>query len=247
MRMPGRAAAHSQKTAPSGEAITQETMATRRPPKAPARGRTKAAGVRKRNTAPARAERRAALLAAARDVFAKRGYHQATIDDIVAKAGASRGTFYLYFEDKRAVFAALMDMFWTRVNDTIIRIVPGSGEKPVERQILDNLRAVLKVCLKERAMTKILFSDSLGIDPKFDRKLMSFYDEVVQLITESLAEGQTLGIVREGEARPMAFLAVGAFKELLYQSVTMGLREESAAVLADQIFGFLRHGLLELR
>ena len=47
-----------------------------------------------------KAERRQQILTVARDVFARRGYHQSTIDDIVAEAGVARGTFYLYFEDK---------------------------------------------------------------------------------------------------------------------------------------------------
>ena len=49
-------------------------------------------------------ERRQQILTVARDVFARRGYHAAKIDDIVAAAGIARGTFYLYFEDKRAIF-----------------------------------------------------------------------------------------------------------------------------------------------
>jgi len=44
-------------------------------------------------------ERRQQILSVAREAFAKRGYHQTTIDDIVALAGVARGTFYLYFED----------------------------------------------------------------------------------------------------------------------------------------------------
>jgi len=50
-------------------------------------------------------ERRQQILSVAREAFAKRGYHQTTIDDIVVQAGVARGTFYLYFEDKRAVFS----------------------------------------------------------------------------------------------------------------------------------------------
>ena len=77
-------------------------------------------------------------------------------------------------------------------------------------------------------MTKILFTDAAGIDSAFDRKLATFYDAVVQLLTESLRDGQTLGIVRDGEPRVLAYLTLGALKELLYQAVTLGLAEESA-------------------
>jgi len=42
----------------------------------------------------------AALLASARDVFIDRGYHNTRVDDLVAAAGISHGTFYRYFRNK---------------------------------------------------------------------------------------------------------------------------------------------------
>lgn len=49
------------------------------------------------------------LLVAARRVFAEKGYPRATVADIVAAAGRAHGTFYLYFDNKQDVFAALLD------------------------------------------------------------------------------------------------------------------------------------------
>ena len=51
-----------------------------------------------------RTKRRAQLVACAREVFAERGYHKASIDDVIRAAGVARGTFYNYFDSKRAVF-----------------------------------------------------------------------------------------------------------------------------------------------
>jgi AcrR family transcriptional regulator len=200
---------------------------------------------RKSNALP-KLERRQQILAAARDVFARRGYHQTTIDDIVAVAGVARGTYYLYFEDKRAVFSDLIDRFAQRLSMTIVRIVTNDPTRSVEEQARENIRAILGVCLAERAMTKILFTDAAGIDPAFDRKLQNFYDTSVQLLTESLKEGQALGIVREGEPRVLAYLTIGALKELLYQAVTLGLSEESAHVLTQQMYTFLSEGYLRV-
>lgn len=193
-----------------------------------------------------KAERRAQILESARDVFARVGYHQATIDHVVAEAGVARGTFYLYFDDKRAVFAELIDRFSSRLASAIVRIVTDDPERPVDEQVRENIRAIIGVCLNERVMTKILFTDAVGIDPAFDRKLASFYDEVVQLLTESLRDGQALGIVTDGEPRVLAYLTIGALKELLYQVVTLGLTEESADVLTAQIYAFLRDGYLRV-
>jgi AcrR family transcriptional regulator len=200
-----------------------------------------------RKRAPiAKAERRQQILSAARDVFARRGYHQTTIDDIVEQAGVARGTYYLYYEDKRAAFADLIDRFSQRLSMAIARIDTDDSTRSVAEQVRANIRAILGVCLAERAMTKILFTDAAGIDSAFDRKLQTFYDAVVQLLTESLRDGQTLGIVRDGEPRVLAYLSIGALKELLYQAVTLGLAEESADRLTEQMYGFLAEGYLRV-
>src|SRR3954468_9031177 len=126
----------------------------------------------------AKAERRQQILAAARGLFAKRGYHLTTIDDIVAQAGVARGTFYLYFEDKRAIFSDLIDRFAGQLSMAIVRIVTDDAARSVTEQVRENIRAIIATCLADRAMTKILFTDAVGVDPAFDRKLQTFYDTV---------------------------------------------------------------------
>jgi len=199
-----------------------------------------------KKTALPKSERRQQILTVARDVFARRGYHQTTIDDIALQAGVARGTFYLYFEDKRAIFSDLIDRFASQLTMAIVRIVTDDEQRPVFEQVRENIRAIIATCLMERSMTKILFTDAVGIDPAFDRKLFTFYDTVVQLLTESLKDGQALGIVDEGEPRVLAYLTIGALKELLYQAVTLGYSEESAEVLTQQMYGFLSGGYLRV-
>src|SRR5437773_11873021 len=48
------------------------------------------------------------ILEAARKVFAKKGFSNATVDDIAAAAGVAKGTVYLYYESKREVYFAAL-------------------------------------------------------------------------------------------------------------------------------------------
>ena len=56
-----------------------------------------------------RAFTRKRLIEAARQVFAERGYPDATVDEIASEAGASRATFYLHFKSKAELAAALVE------------------------------------------------------------------------------------------------------------------------------------------
>lgn len=199
------------------------------------------------NKAVTKVERRDQILKAARDVYARVGYARATVEDIVKEAGVARGTFYLYFDDKRGTLEELIDRFATRIVGAIVRIATDEADIPVSEQVLQNIRGILGVCLEERVMTKILFTDAVGADPEFHSKLTHFYSGVVQLLTESLRDGQALGIVADGEPRVLAYMTIGALKELLYQAVTLGLSGESTEALTTQMYAFLRSGYLRER
>jgi AcrR family transcriptional regulator len=57
-----------------------------------------------------RLDRRTQLLAAARSVFAKKGYDEATVAEIVGRAGVAQGTFYLYFPGKESLAGAFAEI-----------------------------------------------------------------------------------------------------------------------------------------
>jgi AcrR family transcriptional regulator len=61
-----------------------------------------------KRTRPTRAQTRARLLQAASDVFAKQGYDRASLDDVAAAAGLTKGAVYSSFASKDDLFYALM-------------------------------------------------------------------------------------------------------------------------------------------
>tara|TARA_R110002051_G_C8582671_1_gene477530 strand:- start:126 stop:776 length:651 start_codon:yes stop_codon:yes gene_type:complete len=54
-------------------------------------------------------KRRAAFIAAAREVFLEQGYEAASMSDIVLRAGGSLSTLYSQFGDKQGLFLAMLD------------------------------------------------------------------------------------------------------------------------------------------
>jgi AcrR family transcriptional regulator len=60
------------------------------------------------NRAARAAERREAIIEAAMDEFIARGYAATRLDDVATRAGVAKGTIYLHFEDKEALFQELV-------------------------------------------------------------------------------------------------------------------------------------------
>jgi len=91
----------------------------------PARTRGKPQPARRRGAAAAEV-RRQAILAAALDVFSRHGFATARLDDVAAKAGIAKGTLYLYFASKEALFEELIRSRVTPLFDTLERVADGA-------------------------------------------------------------------------------------------------------------------------
>ena len=190
-------------------------------------------------------ERRQQILAHARQVFARRGYHAAKIDEIVAAAGVARGTFYSYFDDKRAVFEELVDHAFVRLGLAFVKVDPADPSRTVAAQIQENIENIVATLLEDRATTKILLSDAVGLDPDLDRRLLNFYEQVGNVLEEAYRDGQALGVVAPGDVRIFALLTLGAMKELFYQVVMRGLDYPQDRIVAE-MYAFLCRGVLRV-
>src|SRR5258707_5747793 len=60
------------------------------------------------NRAERAAERREAIIAAAMDEFIAQGFAATRLDDVAKRAGVAKGTIYLHFKDKEALFQELI-------------------------------------------------------------------------------------------------------------------------------------------
>jgi AcrR family transcriptional regulator len=98
---------------------------------------------RKRRTrAEQQAETRRLLLAAAEDVFRRRGFSRSSVEEIAAQAGFTRGAFYSNFESKEALFIELLH---ARVYDEFRRMVEGTSEQGSPKdQMVSNARQLAR-------------------------------------------------------------------------------------------------------
>lgn len=191
-----------------------------------------------------REERRSQILDATRRVFAEKGYHAGSINDIIEAAGIARGTFYLHFESKRAVLDELLDQFLEKLQG-MVRRVDVTSAVPPEEQLLDNVTRVISTFVSNDDLTRILLREVVGFDEEFDQKLKHFYARVLDLAQRSVRTGMALGLVRPVDAHLVACCVLGGVKEVIIQRL---LETEAPAPdpaeLARAVLDFTLHGLL---
>jgi AcrR family transcriptional regulator len=106
-----------------------------------------------------RAARRDQIIAAALACFARGGYHATTMADVAAQAGLSKGTPYLYFESKEALFLALHDQWNCGVADRVsaaVAALPESGRRSPRRTLHAVAAAVAAHVVEETGTCRVL-------------------------------------------------------------------------------------------
>jgi AcrR family transcriptional regulator len=183
--------------------------------------------------------RRAQLLDAARRCFVRRGYHHTSVADVIGEAGVARGTFYNYFESRRAVYQAVLE---TVVEDVARAARPIDVSGNIPEQTRANVERVVRAVIAP-SVSRLLLADAVGLDAEGDATLRDFYGAALGRIERALSLGQQIGVVRAGDTRLLARCVLGAVKEPVFQAALAG-EELDPDALVDAVYGFLAGGLL---
>lgn len=168
------------------------------------------------------ADRRAKieLLRAAEAVFVEHGLAAAKVEDITARAGVSKGAFYLHFESKDDCFRQIVEVFLAKLA-TCLDDVPPSGMisgPAVLASMLAQWRAhdleMLEFCWQNRGLMSLLFSGGGGSPYAY---LMDEFAERVSLHIQSVAGDMiAAGVYRPGvDPEVLAALIAGGYERLV--------------------------------
>ena len=152
--------------------------------------------------------RRGELLEAARQVFEREGYHATTVSAIVQAAGLSQGAFYLYFADKKSIYAALQEEMETLLRRRIYWAARNEGDP--ERRLYAGLHAFFEYYQDYPAWNRRLWLEGLGIDPAFEARQRRLHESLAEAFAPTLRE---LGIE---ETEAASFALIGLASQLAY-------------------------------
>ncbi len=192
----------------------------------------------------AKAARRADILAAAKRVFAARGYHATTIADIARSAGLSYGSIYWYYESKEVLFHALMSAEATALRSHIAVAVSRApdGEGPAA-PFKAAVRATLEFYEADSALVKLLFRDAFSLGSAFEEHLYEIHSSFVDDAERLVVQAQQQGLFAEGPARMRAFAITALVGQLAHRRLTTH-DGQSAGEAAEFVVSLLLNGLL---
>ena len=143
--------------------------------------------IRKRVTKSAD-ERRQELMDAAVRVFADKGVARTTVSDITSTAGVAKGTFYLYFDSKERLVAALKERFVDEILEHASGLYARVGKDDWWQLVDDTLTSFVDFMLQHRDMIHVLVQE--GETPETS----PYFAECQRRIDEMFAASIKMGI-----------------------------------------------------
>ncbi len=193
----------------------------------------------------AKQERRRQILGAAKVVFAEAGYHGASIHAIIERAQIARGTFYLYFASKAAVFDSILDQALADLRGLIHRIEVEDPNAPAPQvQLRSQVIATLEYIIKDRPLATMLLSAGQTPDVEAAERIDSFYAEMRDLLKRALESGLEIGLLRKCHPNLVSAAMLGLIRGVIEQLV---LRDNELTVeqVVDELLMVALRGVLK--
>jgi TetR/AcrR family fatty acid metabolism transcriptional regulator len=188
-----------------------------------------------------RADKRDAILRAAIDTFAARGFFNAQVADVARAAGVAAGTVYLYFRSKDDLLVSIFERTMKEAIRDGRRSLEGVDD-PVAR-----LREIARLHLdrlgRDRSLA-VVFQIELRSSTKFMEQFSATQlREYLGIIRDAIVDGQTRGVFRR-ELNPTfgAKIVFGALDEMATNWI-LSRRKYSLVAEADPIVDVLVGGL----
>ena len=158
------------------------------------------------------AERKAQILAAASNIFLKKGFDTTRMEEIAASAGLSIGGVYWYYKSKEEVILDLMDSITNTDLDDLHALLDAPGT------VVERLEAYIRASVPPAEKLSPLFYDFYGLggrDPRVRSRLQAYFRAYRQVIAALLAQGVARGEFRPLDVERLAILFAALYEGML--------------------------------
>ena len=191
-----------------------------------------------------KSQRRDEIIAAAKKVFARNGFHDTTIADIAKEAELAYGSVYWYFDSKDDLFRQLIavEEYGLRTHVAVALAKSGTQFGFAEAPFRASLRATFEFFDANPATAKLLFRDAYALDSRFDKQLGGVYERFIDDIEMLVAAAQHRGDVVAAPPRLVAYMLTALIGQMAHRRLSTddGI---SAAEAADLVVALVIKGL----
>lgn len=192
-----------------------------------------------------KAAKRARLLQEGARLFAEQGFERTSIEQIAAAADVARGTFYLYYPDREALFGDLLDGFFlpllARLSEAHATLAQASTRDET-RAIYDDVgRDVAALALSHATLVQLAFQEQRAPGGPGD-VVRAREARLVDVVADLTRVAADRGLIDAPLPRVGALIVLGAV-ERLFDEVLSGRLDADPLAVAAEVVRLLSRGL----
>ncbi len=154
------------------------------------------------------------LLDAAAQVFAERGFHGASLDEVAAAAGFTKGAVYSNFKNKEDLFLALLERYWARESEALHEAL--ASEVPPESRLYDFVALIRDELTQAPGNWPGLYLEFCVYamrNPAARERLVQLNDAIVDSVADIIeSERKRWGIETDEPAKHVAMIIESFFR-----------------------------------
>jgi AcrR family transcriptional regulator len=157
--------------------------------------------------------RQGRILDAALSVFTKRGYREASVDEIAEAAQTSKGGVYFHFPGKQTIFRALLDLSARRLLERVETAIALRTDPMAKADAA--LTTVLDAFADHRSLARLFMVEALSAGPEFQERLLQIHEDFINVIRRHLDEAIAQGLVQPLDTGIASRAWFGALNEVI--------------------------------
>lgn len=167
----------------------------------------------------ARARQRRILDAALR-VFSRKGYRDASVDEIAGESSTSKGGVYFHFPGKESIFLHLLNRTTNRLRGKAEEAMAEHADPIAKADAA--LLAVLRTFAKHRALARLFMVEAMGAGKEFQQRMAEIHAEFAEIIRFHLDDAVAQGVIEPTDTKIASVAWFGALNEVMTTWVLLG-------------------------
>ncbi len=165
--------------------------------------------------------RRAQIVAAARPIFARKGFHGTAVEEILKASGVAQGTLYLHFANKEEIFRAVMGDALEKIGEIVRPLsddefpISASSPEAVFAYIREKNRRLLFAVREDKDLIRLIFREEPGLESTRSEILSRINDVMVGQVQTELSIFRNLNLIGAIDTALAARMIVGTMLTLI--------------------------------
>ena len=179
------------------------------------------------------------IIETAKKLFSKNGYQATSINEIIEKSGIATGTFYLYFDDKFALYSYVLTKYRHLIRKAISEGIHGATTRYEKERL--GIRAFLKFAWKDPLAYRIIWESMFADKELFREYYMTFSRDYVRQLNSAVHQGE---VRKDIDLETLSYVLMGISNfvglQVLFRDT---LTDQDLDYITDNVMKILQDGM----